>query len=142
MKKAKRFLMIVGAVLLLFGITACQSEINETEKKEEEVKYLKMTAEEAKERMESGDEVVILDVRTAEEYEEAHIPGAVLIPNEEIRKEVLEQLPDLDKEILVYCRSGNRSAQAAKKMIEAGYTKVYDFGGIIDWPYDKEAGRP
>ena len=100
--------------------------------------YKKITAEEAKERMDKGDEIIILDVRTEEEYREGHIPGAIVIPNETISSEPLKELPDLEQEILVYCRSGNRSAQAAKKLIEAGYTQVYDFGGITDWPYDTE----
>lgn len=102
--------------------------------------YQKLTAEEAKKRIDSGDNLVILDVRTQEEYDEKHIDGAVLIPNEEIGEEPLTQLPDLNQEILIYCRSGNRSSQAAKKMLEAGYTNVYDFGGINDWPYDTVSG--
>lgn len=65
-----------------------------------------------------------------------HIPGAILIPNESIGDKKPELLPELDAEILVYCRSGNRSAQAAKKLISLGYTKAYDFGGIINWPYE------
>ena len=102
--------------------------------------YHKKTAEEAKNRMDSDDTIIILDVRTQEEYEESHIPGAILIPNESIGTEKQEQLPDMDQEILVYCRSGNRSAQAAKKLVEAGYTQIYDFGGIMDWPYETESG--
>ena len=98
--------------------------------------YQKITAEQAKERMDSGDEIVILDVRTQDEFNAGHIAGAILIPNETILDEQPALLPDLDAEILVYCRSGNRSAQAAKKLIAMGYTNVYDFGGIIDWPYE------
>ena len=117
------------------------AEVSVEESKEAEVKaeYHKISAEEAKNRMESGDDLILLDVRTEQEYENSHIPGAIVIPNESIGKETLKELPDLDQEILVYCRSGNRSAQAAKKMVEAGYTKVYDFGGIIDWPYETES---
>ncbi len=100
------------------------------------VEYQKITAADAKARMESGDEIVILDVRTQEEYDAGHIPGAILIPNETIIDQQPDLLPDLNAEILVYCRSGNRSAQAAKKLIAIGYTNVFDFGGIIDWPYD------
>jgi len=99
-----------------------------------------ITAQEAHDRMTSGDDLVILDVRTAEEYAEPHIPGAVLLPNEEITTERPAQLPVLDTEILIYCRSGNRSAQAAKKLADMGYTKVFDFGGIKDWPFETEAG--
>lgn len=102
--------------------------------------YQKLTAEEAKKRIDSGDNLVILDVRTQEEFDEKHIDGAVLIPNEEIGEEPLAQLPDLNQEILIYCRSGNRSSQAAGKMLKAGYTNVYDFGGINDWPYDTVTG--
>ena len=98
--------------------------------------YVKITAEEAKARMDSGDEIIVLDVRTQEEYDAGHIAGAILIPNETIVDTQPDLLPDLNAEILVYCRSGNRSAQAAKKLIAMGYTNVYDFGGIIDWPYD------
>ena len=100
------------------------------------IEYRKISAQDAKARIDSGDEVIIVDVRTEEEYESGHIPDAVLIPNETITNKKPEQLPDLDAEILVYCRSGNRSAQAAKKLIAMGYTNVYDFGGILDWPYE------
>ena len=86
--------------------------------------------------MDSGDTIVILDVRTQEEYDAGHIAGAILVPNETISDKQPALLPDLDAEILVYCRSGNRSAQAAKKLIAIGYTNVVDFGGIIDWPYE------
>lgn len=100
------------------------------------IEYRKITPSEAKARIDSGDKVIILDVRTEEEFKSGHIPGAILIPNETIAKTRPDLLPDLDAEILVYCRSGNRSAQAAKKLIAMGYTKVYDFGGINTWPYD------
>ena len=99
-----------------------------------------ITAEEAHTRMESGDPVAVVDVRTAEEYAQEHISGAILLPNEDIGDTAPEQLPVLDAEILIYCRSGNRSAQAAKKLVAMGYTNVSDFGGIIDWPYETEAG--
>jgi rhodanese-related sulfurtransferase len=100
----------------------------------------KLSAEEAYARINSGDPVILLDVRTAAEYEEAHIPGAILLPNEEIQDTPPAALPVTDAEILVYCRSGNRSAQAAAKLVEMGYTNVYDFGGIRDWPYETESG--
>ena len=102
--------------------------------------YETITAEQAYSRMQSGDAVTVLDVRTAEEYAENHIPNAVLLPNEEIGTQQPAQLPDLNAEILVYCRSGNRSAQAAGKLAAMGYTNVKDFGGINSWPYETEAG--
>ncbi|MDD3347991.1 rhodanese-like domain-containing protein [Oscillibacter sp.] len=100
----------------------------------------KLTAEEAHTRMQDGAARVILDVRTAEEYAEAHVPGAILLPNEDIGDTRPPQLPVLDTEILIYCRSGNRSAQAAKKLASLGYTNLYDFGGIRDWTYETESG--
>lgn len=118
-----------------------EEESGQTEQEDAvRAEYHKISAEDAKERMDSGDDIIILDVRTKEEYEESHIPGAVLIPNETIGIGKPELLPDTDREILVYCRSGRRSAQAAKKLVEAGYTQIYDFGGIIDWPYETVSG--
>jgi len=101
--------------------------------------YRKITAEEAKQMMDEGD-VVVADVRTESEFLEKRIAGAVLIPNETIGDTMPEQLPDIDAVILIYCRSGNRSRQAAEKLIAMGYTNIYDFGGIIDWPYDTVSG--
>lgn len=98
--------------------------------------YKKISAEDAKTRMDKDKNVIVVDVRTLEEYNEGHIENAILIPNETIQDKPPEQLPDFDAEILIYCRSGNRSQQAAEKLIDLGYTNVYDFGGIIDWPYD------
>lgn len=116
---------------------------NQTENKgndmtENSIKEL--TAQEAYDRMNSEDPVVILDVRRADEYETDHIPGAILIPNEEIEDSKPSLLPVIDAEILIYCRSGNRSRQAAEKLVEMGYTNISDFGGIIDWPYDTVSG--
>lgn len=99
--------------------------------------YQKITAEEAHEMMQNED-VVIVDVRTEEEFRQGHIPNAVLIPNETILFEDPKELPDKSAKILVYCRSGRRSRDAAEKLIEMGYTDVYDFGGIIHWSYELE----
>ncbi len=79
---------------------------------------------------------IILDVRTQAEYEQGHIQDAMLLPVDSIIAGDLESLLDKNQIILVYCRSGNRSSTASKALVEAGYTKVYDFGGISDWPYD------
>lgn len=83
--------------------------------------------------MEQDGTQIIVDVRTQEEYDSGHIPGAICIPNESIGTEHPEELPDLDQVILVYCRSGNRSKQAAQKLFDMGYINVYEFGGINDW---------
>ncbi|HHV87226.1 MAG TPA: rhodanese-like domain-containing protein, partial [Petrimonas sp.] len=70
------------------------------------IEYIKITAKEAKARIDSGDNIIILDVRTAAEYESGHIQGAILITNETITNKKPELLPDLNAEILIYCRSG------------------------------------
>lgn len=98
-------------------------------------RYLTLTAEEAKARLDEGEGIVLLDVRTQEEYDAGHIPGAVCLPNEDITEN--RPLPyDKEAEILVYCRSGRRSALAAEKLAKMGYENVADFGGILDWPYE------
>ena len=96
--------------------------------------YRKITAEQAYEMM-NTQEVVIVDVRTQSEYDEGHIQNAVLIPNETIGSDPPTNLPDKNAIILVYCRSGRRSEEAARKLVNLGYVSVYDFGGINDWPY-------
>ena len=100
--------------------------------------YMRITAEDAKKIMDSGNEYVILDVRTQEEYDEKHIPDSVLIPDYEIEEQAEKVLTDKDQTILVYCRSGNRSRTASEKLIGMGYTDVKDFCGINDWPYETE----
>ena len=80
--------------------------------------------------------VTIVDVRRADEYEAGHIPGAILVPNETILSEAATKLPDQNAVLLIYCRSGRRSAEAAQKLLSLGYSHVYDFGGILDWQYD------
>lgn len=83
--------------------------------------------------MSENQNYIILDVRTVEEYNDGHIPNAICIPNETISEDVINKLPNKEQLILIYCRSGNRSKQAANKLQELGYTKLVEFGGIIDW---------
>jgi len=97
-------------------------------------------AKEAKRMMDSGEPFTLVDVRTAEEYQAQHIDGALLIPVDVIASEAAAKLPDKGATILIYCRSGNRSATAARALAGLGYTKVYDFGGIINWPYETVSG--
>ena len=96
--------------------------------------YRRVSANEALELMQENPQAVIVDVRTPAEYESGHIQRAINIPNETISKQPLKQLPDYDATILVYCRSGARSAQASRKLLTLGYTNVIDFGGVINWP--------
>ena len=99
---------------------------------------MNITAKEAKQIMDTGEGYIILDTRTQEEYDEGHIPGAILIPYDEIKEKAETMLPDKDQLLLVYCRSGRRSKLAAEALVELGYTNIKEFGGIIDWPYEVE----
>ena len=101
--------------------------------------YQQITQEAAKEMMDTQ-EVVILDVREQHEYDSGHIPGAVLLPVGTITEDTAAAvIDDLDTVVLVYCRSGNRSKTAAQALADLGYTNVYEFGGINDWPYEVES---
>ena len=106
--------------------------------KGEKAMYEQITPKEAKKIMDSGEEHIILDTREQDEFDEGHIPGAIIIPYTEIENKAEEMLPDKDKLILVYCRSGRRSKIAAEVLSKLGYTNVKEFGGIIDWPYEVE----
>ena len=90
----------------------------------------------AKALMDSESGYIIIDARTQEEYDQGHIPGAILIPEYESAGRAEKERPDKDQLILVYCRSGRRSKIAAEELVKLGYTNVKEFGGIIDWTYE------
>lgn len=126
------------AAIICFGMAAikfCTARMKPNTAPARPKSSADLTAEEAKERMEENPNVILLDVRTQEEFDEGHIPGAVCLPNEFITAEMPFPF-EKDAEILVYCRSGRRSAEAASKLRSMGFTKVFDFGGILDWPYE------
>lgn len=100
----------------------------------EKAGYRQVTMEEAMSIMDQEEDYMILDVRTPGEFQTGHIPGAVNVANEAIGSGEIKELPDKDQLILVYCRSGNRSRQAAGKLAALGYTNITEFGGILDWP--------
>ena len=102
--------------------------------------YRQLTMQEAVEMMEKGENYIILDVRTHQEFAAGHIPGAIVIPNETIGTEEIPQLPDKNQLIMVYCRSGNRSKQASDKLAKLGYTNIVEFGGINSWPGETVSG--
>ena len=99
---------------------------------------MNINAEKAKEMMENLDEFVLLDARSEEEFSEGHIPGAIVIPHEEVSERAEAEIPEKDVPVFVYCRSGRRSKIAAEELVSLGYSEVYEFGGIIDWPYEIE----
>ena len=128
MRRMKRIILL--SVLLLALLCGCAPQ-NEGE--EEKMTYTQITVNKAIEMMESESNYIILDVRTFEEYNERHIPGAICVPNESIGTEPIKELPQKDQLILVYCRSGRRSKEAAEKLAAMGYSNIYEFGGILDW---------
>jgi phage shock protein E len=125
---------VVSVILAVFTamlvLTSC------TENTGTNNEYMQITQKEAKNIMDTQAGYMILDVRTEEEFAEGHISGAILIPDYEIGERAESELTDKDQLILVYCRSGRRSQNAAKELISLGYNNVKDFGGIIDWQYE------
>lgn len=126
----KRIIPILMALLLLSGCATQSAKKT----------YRQITMEEAVTMLEEETGYTILDVRTAQEYSEKHIPGAINIANESIGTEDIPELPDKDQLILVYCRSGNRSKQASEKLVKLGYTNIVEIGGINSWPGEAVAG--
>jgi rhodanese-related sulfurtransferase len=128
------------AVTLILGFLLSGCAVNRQEAgtavMEQTFEYTQISQDKAAEMMAEDDGHVIVDVRREDEYAEGHIPGAILIPNESIVDTPPEELPDFDQIILIYCRSGRRSKEAAQKLADMGYTNVYEFGGIITWNGD------
>lgn len=129
-KKIKQILAVLLCVLML--CTGCAENGGQIE----EPLYSSITMEDAAVLLESENDYLILDVRTEQEYFSGHIPGAMCIPNEDIDETVVEILTDKEQVIFVYCRSGNRSKQAAEKLANLGYTNIVEIGGVKDWPGD------
>ena len=128
LKINKRFLIALLTFTLPFGCVGCSDG--------DSAIYDQISGAEAKALMDSESGYIIIDARTQEEYDQGHIPGAILIPEYEIADRAEKELPDKDQLILVYCRSGRRSKIAAEELVKLGYTNVKEFGGIIDWEYE------
>ena len=144
----KKIVCIISVILCIF-LTACGDATSVgviggadgptsiiIAEKGEKTMYQQNTAEEAKKIMDSGEKHIILDAREQDEFDEGHIPGAILIPYTEIDNKAEAMLPEKNTQILVYCRSGRRSKIASESLAKLGYTNVKEFGGIIDWPYE------
>ncbi len=139
----KIILLFLSVLCLLGGCTATQTtpQTDLQSKDDIELTYRQISENEALEFMATTNEdYVLLDVRTYEEFAQGHIQGAICIPNETIGTAEIELLPDKDALILVYCRSGNRSKQASRKLVALGYTNVVEFGGIINWQGETVTG--
>ena len=128
LKINKRFLIALLTFTLPLGCVGCSGGGSAT--------YDQISGAEAKALMDSESGYIIIDARTQEEYDQGHIPGAILIPEYEIADCAEKELHDKNQLILVYCRSGRRSKIAAEELVKLGYTNVKEFGGIIDWEYE------
>ena len=134
--KRKNFAAWVLLLLLTVSLAGCGSREEDTKNT---VSYQQITAEEAKSMMVEQPDAVILDVREQDEYDAGHIPGAMLLTVGTINEETAASvIPEKDTVVLVYCRSGNRSKTASQALVDLGYTQIYEFGGIKDWPYEVE----
>ena len=135
MRQILLFAALTASLSLLAGCALSKAKADTAADMTDKAAYHKLSAEEAYEMM-ASQEAVVVDVRTREEYDGGHIENAVRVPNESIGSEMPEALPDKEATLQIYCRSGRRSKEAAQKLLELGYQNVYDFGGVIDWPYE------
>ncbi|MCL1876833.1 rhodanese-like domain-containing protein [Candidatus Saccharibacteria bacterium] len=129
---------LVGAYFLIPPNKTDETNQNSAKNDTSKTEYKKISASEAKALMDSGDPYVLLDVRSLDEFNEQHIDRSriILIPDSVIAERAATELPDKNILTIVYCRSGVRSAKAARQLLDMGYTNVRDLGGIIDWPYE------
>ena len=128
----KKLIPIVLSALMLTGCAGAGNQTNS---------YRQITMDEAGTMMERESGYIILDVRTPAEFAEKHIPNAINVPNENIGTDEISQLPNKDQLIMVYCRSGRRSKEAAEKLVKLGYTNIVEFGGILDWKGETVSGE-
>lgn len=138
--KYTNIIYLISLILLVGVFSGCSNKIIENNKEvpttEKKASFSNITPEEAKKRMDSEKGIILLDVRTKEEYETGHIKGSMLISVDILRGEAEKNLKNKDASIFIYCRSGNRSLTAANILVELGYKNVYNLGGIKDWPYE------
>ena len=133
----KIWIMCIALIIMLTGCGKGDS-MNDAEN---QLEFQQGSMQEGLDLMKEDSDYILLDVRRADEFEEGHIPGAINMPNESIGAEEIEELPDKNQNIYVYCRSGNRSKQASARLAELGYTNIIEFGGINDYSGEIEKGR-
>ena len=136
----KLWITALAALLLLTGCSSTDSQASTGGAEQPAAVFRQVSSADAAAIMESETDYLIVDVRTQEEYVQAHIPGAICIPNETISSGEIPELPDKNQLLLVYCRSGNRSKQASEKLVKLGYTNVVEFGGINSWTGETVSG--
>ena len=129
-KFMKKNILLLAVFIVMLVIIGCSNN------SATEAGFTVISSEEAKQRLDNDEKIIVLDVRTKEEYESGHIPHAILIPVNNLQEQAEHILIDKGKPIFVYCRSGNRSAVASNILVKLGYSQVYNLGGINDWPYE------
>ena len=128
---------MIAIAIILSGCNGAETpEVTDVSYQPDDITYQQISAEQAYEMMNELDDFILLDVRTQAEFNDTGLYGAILIPVDELQNRAESELPDKDAVILIYCRSGQRSAIAAQMLVHMGYTNVYDFGGIINWPFE------
>jgi phage shock protein E len=137
--KHRNIIFLISTALLIGLLSGCSVVTNKANKERSTVSkqasFNNITPEEAKKRLDSEKGIILLDVRTKEEYDSGHVKDSVLIPVDILEEEAETKLNDKEAPIFVYCKSGNRSTTAAKILVEQGYKNVYNLGGINKWPY-------
>lgn len=129
----KLLILVATTTLSAFLLYGCSNNTNNTI-----INVKKISSEEAKNIIDTSNNEIIIDVRGKDEYEKGHIKDSILIPLDTLENTIEDIVKDKDSQILVYCRSGRRSAEASKIIKSLGYNNIYDFGGIIDWKYGIE----
>lgn len=133
MNHTKKVFIIIGSCILTVAVVCCIILFRAGFGKQGQLLYETISMDQAAEYMEYEEGYILLDVRTREEYDEGHIPGAICIPMDELQERAPSELKDKEQMIYVYCRSGNRSKKAAQKLCNMGYTNITEIGGILDW---------
>ena len=131
--KRKKIIPAIIAIVSMLVLAGCSAQMTS---QNNQAAYERISAEAAKNLMDTEDKYIIIDARTQSEYDEGHIQGAILIPDNEIKERAEAEIMNKNQLILVYCRSGRRSKIASEILADLGYTNVKDFGGIIDWDYE------
>lgn len=129
MTKKKRLFIYTFILVLISIISVSCKSITDTQ-------YVSISAEDGAKMLKEDPDIIIIDVRTKQEFDEGHIDGSINIPDFELVSRIGEIVKDKNDTVILYCRSGNRSKQASLKLIEMGYKKIYDMGGLLDWPYE------
>ena len=128
----KKLMSILLSAMMLTGCTSGGNSAST---------YRQISMDEAVTVMAEKTNYIILDVRRPDEFAAGHIPNAINVPNESIGTSEIAELPDKNQLIMVYCRSGRRSKEAAEKLVKLGYTNIVEFGGILDWKGETVTGQ-